>query len=232
MTHVSRVDVAESRINVGQNVTVDVWIQSDNFDVGTPYDVEVFVSKTGSPGTWISITSRPGIIPWWGEFRLDPIVISLQEAGNIHVGAKDKGEPDSDTPSYYDIVEVIPPIAPGYGLLVVRTLPSGAGVYVDGVYKGVTPRDLQVSTGNHTLRVKKESYKEIIETITISEQSITTRSHTLEAEGGEIWDTIWKYAPYAALAVGGLVVLWVALTPRGQRTGKTVYKKIAKKIAE
>jgi hypothetical protein len=230
VTHVSRVDVTESRINVGQNVTVNVWIQSDYFDVGTPYDVEVFISKTGSIGTWVSVTSRPGVIPWWGEFRLDPIVISLPESGNIYVGAKDKGEPDPDTPAYYDIVEVIPPIAPGYGLLIVRSLPSGAGVFVDGVYKGVTPRDLQSPIGNHTLRIKKEGYKEIIETITIAEQSITTRSHTLETEG-DIWETVWKYAPYVALAAGGAIVLWVALTPRGQRSGKEIYQK-ARRVME
>ncbi len=226
MTHVSRVDVTESRINEGQNVTVNVWVQSDYLDVGTPYDVEVFISRTGSAGTWVSVTSRPGLIPWWGEFRLDPITISLQESGNIYVGAKDKGEPDPGIPEYYDIVEVIPPISPGYGLLIVRTLPSGAGVFVDGSYRGLTPRDVQVPIGNHTLRIKKENYKEIIETVTISDQSITTRSHTLETETG-LWDEFMKYAPYIALAAGGIIVLWVATTPRGQRTGKAVYKRIS-----
>lgn len=222
MTHVSRVDVTESRINVGQSVTVNVWIQSDYLDVGTPYDVEVFISRTGSIGTWVSVTSRPGVIPWWGEFRLDPIVISLPESGNIYVGAKDKGEPDSDTPAYFDIVEVIPPIAPGYGLLIVRSLPSAAGVFIDGVYKGITPRDLQITTGNHTLRIVKDGYKEVTETITISEQSITSRSITLE-KADEIWGTILKYLPYISLAAGGAIVLWVVLTPRGQQVGRSAY---------
>lgn len=217
MTHVSRVNVTESKINVGDSVTVHIWIQSDYADIGTPYDVEVFSSTSGANGTWDSITSLPGFVWGWGEFELDPLEITINETGIIYIGAKDKGESDPNNPNYKDYVEAIPPTTPGYGIVSVRSLPSGASIYIDGLYKGVTPKDTQIVAGNHTLRVKKDGYKEITETITVVDQGITSRSFTLEKED-ELWGVIMKYVPYIALAGGAAILIWVATTPKGKRT--------------
>lgn len=226
MTHVSRVEVTESKVTVGQTVTVRIWVQSDYFDVGTPYDVQVFTSTSGNSGTWEAITSRPGWISWWGEFEIGSVNLSMGAAGVIYVGAKDKGESEPNNPNYFDTIEVIPPITPGYGYVVVKTVPSGASAYIDGIYKGVTPRSTEIAVGNHTLRVVKEGYKEISETITVVDQTITSRSFTLEKED-EIWGALLKYAPHIAVVAGIGILIWVVTTPRGKRTGEKVVKYIS-----
>jgi conserved repeat domain len=55
------------------------------------------------------------------------------------------------------------------GGLGVTSVPSGASVYVDGIYKGVTPiDDLTIPSGQHTLRVSLAGYTDDVRTFTIT----------------------------------------------------------------
>lgn len=48
--------------------------------------------------------------------------------------------------------------APGYGTLVVRTSPTTAKLYVDGVFRGYTPRTLNLVPGFHDVLIRKTGY--------------------------------------------------------------------------
>ena len=47
---------------------------------------------------------------------------------------------------------------PGYGYLVLRSSPSRARIYVDGSYKGKTPKTISVRTGWHSIRLTRSGY--------------------------------------------------------------------------
>ncbi|OAA31400.1 hypothetical protein AT15_07850 [Kosmotoga arenicorallina S304] len=46
--------------------------------------------------------------------------------------------------------------------------PSNAKVYIDGVYRGVTPLSVELTVGAHTLELEKENYEKYTETINVS----------------------------------------------------------------
>ena len=50
--------------------------------------------------------------------------------------------------------------APGYGTLQVITSPSSAKLYVDGIFRGYTPRSLVLTSGSHTVLIKKTGYQD------------------------------------------------------------------------
>lgn len=57
--------------------------------------------------------------------------------------------------------------APGYGTLQVLTTPPLAMLYVDGIFRGYTPRTLTVTAGSHTVRISKTGYREYTATVYI-----------------------------------------------------------------
>lgn len=63
--------------------------------------------------------------------------------------------------------------------------PSGAGVYVDGVYKGVAPLKIMMTYGKHTVRFTKSNYSVENKTVEVDKQT-TTISQTLALEGQEV----------------------------------------------
>lgn len=42
----------------------------------------------------------------------------------------------------------------------IETVPSGAGVYINGEYKGLTPITIPIKKGSHTLLIRKSGYKD------------------------------------------------------------------------
>jgi hypothetical protein len=61
---------------------------------------------------------------------------------------------------------LIPPNG-GEGRLVVRTMPSGAKVYLDGVYYGMSPLSVQTAAGIRTVEVKLKGYQTASEKVAI-----------------------------------------------------------------
>ena len=52
-------------------------------------------------------------------------------------------------------------VGPRAGSISVISSPSGASVYLDGSYRGTTPKTLKrVSTGSHTIKLLKLGYKD------------------------------------------------------------------------
>ncbi|MCR4391909.1 MAG: DUF4384 domain-containing protein [Candidatus Acetothermia bacterium] len=56
--------------------------------------------------------------------------------------------------------EIVSGVAPGYGTLVVNTTPSLARLYVDGVFRGWTPRTLNLTAGFHDVLIRKSGYQD------------------------------------------------------------------------
>ena len=67
----------------------------------------------------------------------------------------DAGTPVKD--DYITVNAILTPIQTD-GYLAVSSNPSGANIYVDGVYKGTTAATITVSAGFHTIRLEKSGY--------------------------------------------------------------------------
>jgi hypothetical protein len=79
----------------------------------------------------------------------------------------------------------------GRGLMV-RTEPSQARVFVDGIEQGLSPLALNVSSGIHTVRLVKEGYRERTFSVTLSSESRLVMSIELEASAGQVIITVHR----------------------------------------
>jgi hypothetical protein len=69
------------------------------------------------------------------------------------------------------------------GILALQSDPSGADIFLDNEYKGVTPLSLQiVSTGEHHLLIRKGGYSVYSSTVTIVSDQTTAISAILTPE--------------------------------------------------
>lgn len=70
-----------------------------------------------------------------------------------------------------------------YGTLSVSTSPSNANIYLDGAYKGTSPRTIGgLSQGAHTLEISMPGYQEWANTIQIHSNQVTYVTATLTAD--------------------------------------------------
>ncbi|MDD5616363.1 MAG: PEGA domain-containing protein [Candidatus Methanoperedens sp.] len=78
-------------------------------------------------------------------------------------------------------------IRPSVGSLYIVSTPSSAELYLDGAYKGVTPITIpSVSTGSHTVVLKKSGYNEVSKTINVENDQTTSISEILILQAGSI----------------------------------------------
>jgi hypothetical protein len=77
--------------------------------------------------------------------------------------------------------EVIAPKAiPATGFLYVSSTPSGASIYVDGIYKGVTPLEYsEISAGSHQVKITRSGYYDHTQTTSVTVGKTTPVSATL-----------------------------------------------------
>jgi hypothetical protein len=71
----------------------------------------------------------------------------------------------------------------GLGRLVITTVPARAGVYIDGVYYGLTPMELDLAPGVYALEVKKDGYIGLKEKVAVGAGRVTELESTLDTEG-------------------------------------------------
>lgn len=82
------------------------------------------------------------------------------------------------------------------GTLVVSSTPTGASVYINDVYKGYTPLEIQnLAPGTYTISISKggsiDKYIDIVDKVTISAGKEIKKEYTLSEEGGSL-DLITK----------------------------------------
>ena len=80
---------------------------------------------------------------------------------------------------YVTVNAVLTPI-PTNGYLSVSSSPSGAIVYIDGVYKGVSPLTVALPAGPHSIRMVMSGYNSWSGSTTVSEGQTTSVSATLD----------------------------------------------------
>jgi hypothetical protein len=67
------------------------------------------------------------------------------------------------------IGEPTPPPTPAYGSITVSSSPSGANIYIDNVYKGISPATFSdVPNGNHVVLMRLEGYPDLTKGVTVS----------------------------------------------------------------
>lgn len=76
------------------------------------------------------------------------------------------------------------PIAAALVPLTLKTVPSGAGIYVDGTLKGSTPKTIMLSIGEHRIRLSLPGYREIEKQVTMEETMEYPLSFQLTPLGG------------------------------------------------
>jgi hypothetical protein len=66
------------------------------------------------------------------------------------------------------IGEPTPAPTPAYGSIVVTSSPSGADIYIDNVYKGLSPAVFDaIPNGNHVVLVKLDGYQDLTRSVTV-----------------------------------------------------------------
>ncbi len=64
--------------------------------------------------------------------------------------------------------EPAPPPTPAYGSIAVTTSPAGADIYIDNVYKGLSPAVFEgVSNGDHVILIRLDAYQEVSRIVTV-----------------------------------------------------------------
>lgn len=102
-------------------------------------------------------------------------------------------------------INVRQPLPPNKGELYVKTAPSGANVFIDGVQQaGTTPFRKVLDAGAYTIKVNKEGYKTVEATVFLVPGEVTEMEVMLELGGDGVYGLI-KYIPWIALA-GGIIV--------------------------
>ena len=83
---------------------------------------------------------------------------------------------------------LLPPVtlAKADGLVTIRTTPRGAGVTIDGTYRGTTPLEIALAPGRHEIRVWKVGYGSETGNVVIGSDEERTLSFTLGALHGDL----------------------------------------------
>lgn len=95
-------------------------------------------------------------------------------------------------------------------VLTVTTAPGEASVFVDGTFRGTSPLELELSEGEHSVRVTAPRYREAIRQVTARAGQTDTLSVELEALPQEMLEarpTEWYEEPVTWILIGGGVAL-------------------------
>ncbi|MDP2945715.1 MAG: PEGA domain-containing protein [Atribacterota bacterium] len=80
----------------------------------------------------------------------------------------------------YPVMPITPPPPANYGRIIVTSQPQGAKVYLDNVYKGVTPLNLdRINSGQHHIKLVMAGYQDWSNYVSVSPSRTTTVSTNL-----------------------------------------------------
>jgi len=87
------------------------------------------------------------------------------------------------------------------GTLKITSNPSGAKVYINGDYKGITPLTLDLAPGTYTVKLTKDEYEDYTKTVEVNPGETTTLSATLTPKFGYL--TVYSSPSDAEVYVDG-----------------------------
>ncbi|ALM75537.1 protein kinase domain-containing protein [Thermococcus barophilus] len=182
------VDVSPSTtLQWGDSATLTVTVKETG---GEDWANDVTVSVLVPQGSKISITpskSEPRDIDKGASasFTFTVRVPEYEEPGTkkltIIVEYGDTGWLDMGETRYTIIKYVYLTVKKPPAKLIVRTTPSQAKVYINGVYKGLTPLTITLEEGTYDLKIEKEGYETIQEVVTLYPGKTTTISRELKS---------------------------------------------------
>ena len=115
----------------------------------------------------------------------------------------------------------------GHGFISISSVPSGAKVYIDGVYKGTTPLFLSVEEGRHTIKLVKFGYAELTKTIYVYPGETTYVSETLSST----WLLTSIFGIIALISVF-IVIFVISFVIRRRKKGEKLTATKAEEITE
>lgn len=80
-------------------------------------------------------------------------------------------------------VDIIPELVPKEGSIDIRTEPSGATIYIDGIVKGLSPKAVKVLVGLHSIKLKPSYptvYRSFEKDVTVKADRTVVIEHTFE----------------------------------------------------
>jgi hypothetical protein len=95
---------------------------------------------------------------------------------------------------------------PKTGTLSVNSNPTGAKVYVDNSYKGITPIKLNLEVGTYTVKITKTGYLDYTETVKITENKQYSINQPLMKLGKTATVNISTNPTYATVYIDGIEV--------------------------
>ncbi|MFN3346695.1 MAG: DUF4384 domain-containing protein [Candidatus Bipolaricaulaceae bacterium] len=121
---------------------------------------------------WLQIMATTVPIPYfqaYGPEQPFPLLGPDPQSWQEQLEAQVLGLVPEPTQRAFDFTsfQIVYGVAPGYGTLQVLTNPPLAKLYVDGIFRGYTPRTLTVTAGSHTVLIRKTGYQDFTTTVYI-----------------------------------------------------------------
>ena len=146
----------------------DNFFQAGTYTIPSPGKGYSFGFAPGSPtGTeWLQIMATTQPVPALsGGFSVDipfPLLGEDPESWRARLEVQIQGLVPEPTDRAFDFTsfEVISGAPPAFGTLQVTTNPSFARLYIDGVFRGWTPRSLNLVQGFHDVLIRKAGYQD------------------------------------------------------------------------
>jgi MYXO-CTERM domain-containing protein len=216
---VSDVDVAYrgSRVVAGAGSNLYVFSQNGAligaYDCGSPLN-GVSMSRDGTRiavGTQdgsVKIISDEGVVLWQNRTNGRVYDVALSSDGTQLAVAVDRG--------VWWFAPDIPAMNPGIpdstpGTVAVSSTPAGAGVFIDNIYRGITPITVTgLGTGDHSVLIRREGYADWSATVTTIPDKTFTLAATL---AGVTPSPTHAPAPVAA-ALGAIVLCGILVLRR------------------
>jgi len=223
----------------GEKVRYWIKVINTGFFPASPKDVYLLFGPKGGPLRRIA-TIRTGWIGGAGPggeeiHTYDYTIPTSTSPGYYWIGART----EEDTEAVVREIQIAEPVPPGVSRLDIKTLPSGATIYVDGKKVGTSPIMVDVVPGTHDIKIELSGYKveEAVGAEVISEDTVRATVSMEEVKTvvvslkpikptAELWKSAWFWG-LAGLGVGA--VLAVKKKPEYVRRAKEVVKPYAER---
>jgi hypothetical protein len=113
--------------------------------------------------------SLQGTIPAGAVLGTNKTLVKIQE-----LDARGYSIPFSVVNVNHLVGEPTPAPTPAYGSISVTSSPSGADIYIDNVYKGISPATFTgVPNGNHVVLIRSDGYQDLTKNVTVTGENQT-----------------------------------------------------------
>jgi predicted nucleic acid-binding Zn-ribbon protein len=166
----------------------------------------ITLSTVSDVRDWIALSPSRFDLSGLNYMNSYPANVTVSAPSSAQLGkytAKIAVESGSDTWSYNLNITVKNPD----GKITISSEPSGALLYLDGIYIGTTPLSLDVPVGTHTLNTSKDGYEEWTQNIVVNPGEVKNVSATLIQKGGLMENLGLLLVVIAVVLVGGVAVI-------------------------